>query len=89
MCKSAPNSKKRIKEHYEQKLERRIILGADRIITGSEAVYEELREMPTDSTLPESFSYVSDGNIQLLSEQFEKACRAIAARKISKGNDEQ
>ena len=87
ICRSAANNKKGIKEHYEQKLERRIIHGADCIISGSETIYESLQE--TDSALSDSLSYVPDGNVQLLSEQFEKACRAIAARKINNESDEQ
>lgn len=88
ICKRAPNNKKKIKDHYEQKLERRIIHGADCVISGNKAVYEGLQTLPADSSLPEACSYVSDGNVQLLSEQFEKACRAIAAKKISNGSNE-
>jgi len=87
ICKPVPN-KKGIKDHYEQRLERRIVLGADCVISGNEAVYESLQTLNADSPLPEAFSYVSDGNVQLLSEQFEKACRAIAAEKIGNSGSE-
>ncbi len=90
ICKATPSSSnKGIKERYEEKLERRIILNADCVITGNEAIHEKLQAAARDSALPESFSYTPDGQVQLLSEQFEKACRAVATRKIEKNSAEQ
>ncbi len=89
ICRPAQSNIKGIKERYEEKLEHRVILGADCIITGNEAIYEKLQAIATGSALPQSFSYVPDSDVQLLSEQFEKACRAIASRRINKNSAEQ
>lgn len=69
--------------HYEKKLLSRIVDRADCIITGDEAVLEYLLENQTEVSRKSTACLVPDGHVQELSEHFEKACRAIAARKLA------
>lgn len=87
MCSQFPAGNKKIKERYHNKLMNRILNGADSIITGSREIYENLKADPAGPLFEESFCWIPDGHVQELSEQFEKACRVIAARKIKTNNE--
>lgn len=71
-----------VKEHYEKKLLDKIADRADCIVTGDEAVLQTFLTRQTDVNTENIATLVSDGHVQELSELFEKACRAIAARKL-------
>lgn len=71
-----------VKERYEKKLLGRIADRADCIVTGDEAVLENFLANHADTNRKNTACLVTDGHVQELSELFEKACRAIAARKL-------
>jgi hypothetical protein len=89
VCDPLPGTSRKIREHFDRKLKNQIMIKADCVISGSKETYDKLlAENETDRS-QETLCYVPSGNAQLLSEQFEKACRVIAARKIIKSNEEQ
>ncbi len=87
ICSPSPGSPVTLRERYERKLAGRILNEADCIITGNRVIYEELQAKRPDQTSGETVTFIPDGSVQKLSEQFEKACRLIAARKIGKNNE--
>lgn len=89
ICDWVPERNKNIRERFDRKLTSRIIAEADCIITGSKDTYERLLADNESEISTDALCYVPNGNAQLLSEQFEKACRTIAARKIISNNSEQ
>lgn len=72
-----------VKERYEKKLLGRIADRADCIVTGDETVLEFFKASQSDINHEGTACLVPDGHVQELSELFEKACRAIAARKLN------
>lgn len=89
ICDTVPDHSRKFREHFDRKLKSRIMTGADCIITGSKDTYEKLLTNNETAISQEALCYVGDSNTQQLSEQFEKACRTIAARKIINNSDEQ
>ena len=89
ICDPLSDRSGKIKERFDRKLTSRIIDEADCIITGSKETYEKLMTDNEAEISQETLCYVPDDNAQLLSEQFEKACRTIAARKIISNNSDQ
>ncbi len=87
ICNTFPDSQETLKERYERKLTGRILNEADCIITGDKIIYDDLQAKRSDQISEETVSFIPDGSVQELSEQFEKACRMIAARKIKKNNE--
>jgi len=87
ICNTFPDSQVTLKERYERKLTGRILNEADCIITGSKMIYDELQAKWPMQITEETVSFIPDGSVQELSEQFEKACRTIAARKIGKNSE--
>jgi hypothetical protein len=87
ICKPSPGSQATLRERYERKLSGRILNEADCIITGNRMIYDDLQAKRPDQTSGETVAFIPDGSVQELSEQFEKACRLIAARKIGKNNE--
>jgi len=71
-----------VKVNYEKKLLGRIAEHADCIITGDEAIHEGFLAIQKGKDLESTACIVPDGQVQELSRIFEKACRAIAARKL-------
>jgi len=86
VCGSLPGTGGKVRERFDRKLTDRITNEADCIITGSKEIYDKLLAENGTEGSQEAVCYVPDGNAQLLSEQFEKACRVIAARKIAGGS---
>ena len=89
ICDPLPDLSRKIKERFDRKLINRVIAEADCIITGSKETYEKLVADNEATISQDTLCYIPNGNAQLLSEQFEKACRTIAARKIISNNNEQ
>lgn len=89
ICDPVPDGSRKIRERFDRNLTNRIMAGADCIITGSKETYEKLMTDNESKISHEALCYAPSGNTQLLSEQFEKACRSIAARKIINNSDEQ
>ena len=89
VCDPLPGISKKIRKRFDKKLKNRIISEADCIVTGSKETYSKLLSESETEGSQEALCYVPDGNTQLLSEQFEKACRVIAARKIIKNSEDQ
>ncbi len=81
---------KKLREQYLNKLINSVIDGADSIITGDEALAGFFAGSRSDDGAghPVDICYIPDGKTQELTEQFEKTCRSIAARKLNKGNNE-
>lgn len=71
-----------VKERYEKKLLGKIAERADCILAGDEAVLESFLSSQKDMNHESTAYLVSDGQVQELSELFEKACRSVAARKL-------
>ncbi len=88
ICDPLPGISRKIRERFDRKLKDRIMNEADCVITGSRETYDKLLSENETESSQEALCYVPDGNAQLLSEQFEKACRVIAARKIIKNNED-
>lgn len=78
-----------VKENYRKKLLGRIADGADCIITGEQSVQESFQEIQTELNRENTVSIISDGQVQELSEIFEKACRATAVRKLASSQQQQ
>jgi hypothetical protein len=78
-----------VKERYDKKLLGRIADYADCIITGDEEILKNFLVCQSETNRGKIASLVSDGHVQELSEIFEKACRAIAARKLVNSNMQQ
>lgn len=89
ICDPLPETIRKVRERFDRKLKDRILNEADCIITGSKETYDKVLSGNRTESSQEALCYVPDGNAQLLSEQFEKACRIIAARKIIKNNEDQ
>ena len=87
LCGAVTDSQATLKERYERKLTGRILNEADCVITGDNRIFGELKAKWTGRKSVETFFFIPDGGVQELSEQFEKACRMIAASKIKKNND--
>jgi predicted house-cleaning noncanonical NTP pyrophosphatase (MazG superfamily) len=87
ICNPSPDSQVTLRERYERKLAGRILNEADCIITGNKMIYEDLQAKWPEQMSEETVTFIPDGSVQELSEQFEKACRMIAARKIVKNNE--
>lgn len=87
LCNAVPDSQITLKERYERKLTGRILNGADCVLTGDRSILNDLQTKWPGPGSGETVSYIPDGGVQELSEQFEKACRMIAARKIKKINE--
>lgn len=77
----------KMKERFIKALMGKIIHEADCFITGDKKLYDDvLSGLPSRSGEDAAF-YIPDGKPQELSEQFERACRAMAARKIGKNGN--
>ncbi len=87
ICNPSPDSQATLRERYERKLSSRILSEADCIITGNNMIYDDLQEKRPEQISEDTITFIPDGSVQELSEQFEKACRVIAARKIVKNNE--
>lgn len=87
ICNPSPDSQATLRERYERKLAGRILNEADCIITGNKTIYDDLQAKLPEQISEETVTFIPDGSVQELSEQFEKACRMIAARKIVKNNE--
>lgn len=83
VCEQAPTGGRKTRERYIKKLMGKILVTADCITTGSQSVYENLLTENTGIAREGSLCYIPDNHVLELSEQFEKACRAIAIRKIA------
>ncbi|NLK87634.1 MAG: glycosyltransferase family 4 protein [Clostridiaceae bacterium] len=79
---------KKIREQYVNNLVDSVMDGADCIITGDPALGDVLNKSRGNAGEQTEICCVPNGHVQELTEQFEKACRVIAARKLSKNNDE-
>jgi hypothetical protein len=79
---------KKFREQYLSRLINSVLDGADCIITGDGALGEMFAKVRGDAGQHTDICHVPDGNAQALTEQFEKTCRTIAARKLNKGNNE-
>jgi hypothetical protein len=71
-----------LKELYEKKLLGKIANHADCVVTDNEAMLENFLTNQTNISRESNACIISEGHVQELSELFEKACRAIAARKL-------
>lgn len=72
-----------LKENYSKKLLWRIAEHADCIITGEQSVKENFPEMMAELSQENAVNIISDGQVQELSEIFERACRKTAVRKLA------
>lgn len=79
---------KRFRDQYIRKLVSSVLDGADCIITGNTAISGILTEYRDDAGQQADICHVPDGQVQELTEQFEKACRIIATRKLNKSDNE-
>jgi hypothetical protein len=79
---------KKFREQYINKLTNSVIDGADCVITGDAALSGMLTKGRANTGQHADICYVPNAHAQELTEQFEKACRIIAARKLNKGNNE-
>lgn len=76
-----------MKERFIKALMGKIIHGADCFITGDKELYDSIMSVFSSHAGEDSAFHIPDGKTQELSEQFERACRAIAARKIGKSGN--
>ena len=79
---------KKFREQYIKKLINSVMDGADCIITGDTDLADVLSRIRGDAGQQADICCVPDGHPQELTEQFEKACRVIAARKLKNNNHE-
>lgn len=79
---------KKFREQYLSKLINSVMDRADCVITGDAALGDILITNRSDAGQHADICCVPDGHAQELTEQFEKACRLIAARKLNKSNNE-
>ncbi len=77
---------KKLREQYNRKLVNSVLDGADCIITGDSEISSVLKASYDSAVQQIDICHVPDGQVQELSEQFEKACRIIAARKLNKND---
>ncbi len=79
---------KKFKEQYVRKLIASVLESADCIIASDASISGVLSESNDEMGHRADICRVPDGHVQELTEQFEKACRSIATRKLNKNNDE-
>ena len=79
---------RKIKEKYAKRLTASVLDEADCIIAGEAEIVNHLNTEYEAAAQSIDICHIPDGQIQELSEQFEKACRIIAARKLNENNDE-
>ncbi len=79
---------KRFKEQYVRKLINSVLDEADCIIACNSSISGILAKNSDDMGQQADICWVPDGRVQELTEQFEKACRIIATRKLNKNNNE-
>lgn len=79
----SPHTSRSVKENYIKKLLGKIVDRADCIITGDQSVLKSILETQTEMNRENTAVIVTDGQVQELSEIFEKACRATAIRKLA------
>jgi hypothetical protein len=76
-----------MKERFITALMGRITHEADCLITGDKELYDNIMSGMPGRAGEDAAFHIPDGRTQELSEQFERACRAIAARKIGKSGN--
>lgn len=75
-----------LKEHYVKKLLGKIVAFSDCVVTGNNALLEYFNSFINKKCGDNKAYMVHDGKVQELSEIFEKACRAAAAKKLVDGH---
>lgn len=77
----------KMKERFIKALMGKIIREADCLIIGDKELHNNMMSVLPGQAGEDAIFHIPDGRTQELSEQFERACRAMAARKIGKSGN--
>jgi hypothetical protein len=77
----------KMKERFIKALMGKIIREADCLVTGDKKLHDNMMSVLPGQAGEDAIFHIPDGRTQELSEQFERACRAMVARKIGKSGN--